>query len=63
MILAPGSAHKAYQQGYAITPRVVNVTVVWDDGQSVHYRIEGELLVKQTSRERFMEIIRVEVRY
>lgn len=46
-----------YQGGNSITPIPHHVTVVWDDGENVHYRTDTDPgKVRQTPRERFIEI-------
>jgi hypothetical protein len=53
-----GKTYSAKNQGTGITPKTIDVTVVWIDNEnSVHYRKEGEISVHQTPRERFLEII------
>ncbi|WP_320196240.1 hypothetical protein RMR10_004565 [Agrobacterium rosae] len=52
-----GKTYIARNQGHSITPRTVEATVVWIDGDNVHYRLEGETAVKQTTVDRFMEIV------
>lgn len=52
-----GQTYVARNQGTSITPRSINVTVIWVDGDHVHYRREGESEVRQTPRERFAEIV------
>ncbi len=41
----------------SITPRSIKVTVVWVDGDYVHYRREGEVDVRQTPCKRFLEVV------
>lgn len=57
MPIQTGQTYTARNQGTAITPQDVAVTVVWLDGENVHYRKEGEALVRQTPLARFVEII------
>lgn len=57
MAIEIGQTYTAKNQGMAITPAEVKVTVVWIENDSVHYRREGETLVKQTPIDRFLEII------
>lgn len=57
MPIQPGGTYVARNQGTAITPQDIAVTVVWLDGMNVHYRKEGEALVRQTPVERFSEIV------
>lgn len=52
-----GQTYVARNQGMLITPRSIDVTVIWIDGDHVHYRREGESEVRQTPRERFAEIV------
>lgn len=55
--LVVGQTYRALNQGKAITPHSFEVTIVWLDGQNVHYRREGETQVFQTPVERFLEIV------
>jgi hypothetical protein len=53
-----GKTYPAGNQGTGITPRTIDVTVVWIDNEDhVHYRKENEMRVHQTPRQRFLEII------
>lgn len=56
--LKVGRTYSAKNQGRAITPRSIEVTVIWLDGDHVHYRISGEQEVKQTPISRFLEIVK-----
>lgn len=55
--LEVGASYIAKNQGRNITPQSVEVTVVWIDGDTVHYRLGGHTRVEQTTKERFMEIV------
>lgn len=57
MKIEAGKTYTAYRQGTAITPATKQVKVVWIEGDSVHYRLEGSDVVKQTPLDRFIEII------
>ncbi len=50
---------KAYNQGKSITPRSMEVEIVWENDLDVYYRVLGEVLVRQTPRERFYKICRM----
>jgi hypothetical protein len=52
-----GNVYIAKSQGKMITPITRYVEVIWDDGENIHYRLDGEDLVKQTSKIRFLEIL------
>ncbi len=52
-----GRTYIAKNQGRAITPRELKVTVVSIENGHVHYRLEGQTEVKQTPMDRFLEII------
>lgn len=56
-MLEVGQTYIAKNQGRAITPRDVKVTVVWIENGHVHYRLEGQEKVEQTPMDRFLEII------
>lgn len=56
-MLEVGQTYIAKNQGRAITPRNVKVTVVWIEDGHVQYRLEGETQIKQTPMDRFLEII------
>ena len=60
MELKVGSVYTAPNQGTSITPRSIEVTIVWLDGDNVHYRIGKDHTVHQTPRARFLEIISAE---
>lgn len=55
--LIVGETYIARNQGTAITPRTVEVTVVWLEADTVHYRKKGETAIHQTTLARFLEII------
>jgi len=55
--LEVGQKYTARNQGRAITPHSITVVIVWLDGDHVHYRRENEVEVRQTPRERFIEIV------
>jgi hypothetical protein len=42
--------------GMAITPIKRKGTVIWDDGENIHYRLDGDVKVKQTPSDRFEEL-------
>lgn len=52
-----GQTYIAKNQGRAITPQSLKVTVVWIENGHVHYRLEGHEKVEQTPIDRFLEII------
>lgn len=43
--------------GTSITPVRLLATIVWLDGENVHYRLGDSQLVKQTPIDRFTEIV------
>ena len=53
-----GNEYTAKNQGTAITPDTISVTVVWVDDEDVHYKKKGSQKIYQTSVTRFLEIIR-----
>lgn len=58
MTVKKGDTFQVQGRGWQITPATVTATVVWVDDRDVYYRLEGSLLVEQTSIERFEEIVR-----
>ena len=48
----------SFAGGNAITPITQFVTVVWCDGENVHYRKDGGCIAEQTTLSRFLEIAR-----
>lgn len=56
-MVAVGGVYTVAGQGTAITPRDIEVTVVWVDEQCVWYRKEGSSVVHQTSLGRFESIL------
>ena len=57
MSIQAGQTYVARNQGTAISPQDISVTVVWVDGENVHYRKECESLVQQTTLARFEKIV------
>ena len=55
-VIVVGETYLAKNQGTTISPLTVEVVVVWIDDDTVHYRLKGGS-VKQTPRDRFLEII------
>jgi hypothetical protein len=55
--LIPGAIIKIHNQGVNITPHSVDVAIVWVNDTDVWYCVEGTFEVKQTSIERFKEIM------
>lgn len=58
-MIQAGQTYTAKNQGRAITPRDVEVRVVWVENDHVHYLVEGCSRVSQTPVDRFMEIVGV----
>lgn len=54
--MKPGQIFIAKNQGMNITPYEIKITVVWDDGDNIHYTKENDPTVYQTTKERFKEI-------
>ncbi len=57
MQIEQGKTYTAYGQGNTITTQTRQVTVVWVAGENVHYRLEGTRQVKQTTLDRFIEVV------
>lgn len=55
--LSVGTTYVALNQGSGITPRNVEVTVVWLENDAVHYRKAGNAMIHQTPRSRFLDIV------
>jgi hypothetical protein len=55
--LEVGKTYAVPNQGAAMTPRTVDVTVVWLEDDAVHYRKAGETEVRQTPYARSLEIL------
>nr|WP_250808263.1 hypothetical protein [Neorhizobium tomejilense] len=55
--LEVGQIFRVGGQGVTITPKTVQVEIVWLEEGHVHYRIVGETAVKQTPQARFLEIV------
>jgi hypothetical protein len=53
-----GQILSVHNQGTAITPNTVKVTVQWVAPDRVHYTVEGDPKMRETSVERFNEIVR-----
>ena len=56
-MLEVGQTYTAKNQGRAITPQSLKVTVVCIENDHVHYRLEGQEKVEQTPMDRFLEIV------
>jgi hypothetical protein len=53
----PGQVITVHNQGTNITPVDIEVTVLWVGPNAVHYYFKGDRTPRETSRERFLEIV------
>lgn len=47
----------AHGQGTCITPKTIEVAIVWENETDVWYRVDGSTRINQTSRDRFYSIV------
>lgn len=55
--LEVGRVYTARNQGTAVTPRNVDVTVLWLEEGHVYYLVDGDTVPRQTPTARFLEIV------
>lgn len=55
--LSPGQMHSVRNQGMAITPRTIIVTIHWVGPNAVHYLKENDPTLHEASLEYFLETI------
>lgn len=55
--LEPGLELNVKNQGTCITPIEIKVTIQWVCPIAVYYTVEGDSKIKETTIERFLEIV------
>ncbi len=55
--LVVGRVYDVVNQGKTITPQRCKVQIMWIEDDAVHYVLNNEILVRQTPKTRFLEIL------
>ena len=59
-MIKPGDTFRCCNHPWMITPITEAVTVVWNDGENIHYRKESQpIKVLQTPIKRFIEAVNI----